>query len=53
MRRVQIRMSARQVAKNVSDTGGIITTLVPLLARALPTIISGVATGLLSGGVQW
>ena len=49
---VQIRMSARQVAKNVSYTGGFITTLVPLLARALPTIMSGLATGLLSGGVH-
>ena len=58
-RRVQIRMSDRQVAKNVSYTGGFITTLVPLLARALPldarvlpTIMSGLATGLLSGGVH-
>ena len=42
----QIRMSARQVAKNVSYTGVFITTLVPLLARALPTIMSGLATGL-------
>ena len=58
-RRVQIRMSARQVAKNVSYAAGFITTLVPLLARALPlaarslpTIMSGLATGLLSGGVH-
>ena len=58
-RRAQIRMSARQVAKNVSYTGGFFATLAPLLARAiplaarvLPTILSGLATGLLSGGVH-
>ena len=56
-RRVQIRISARQVAKNVSYTGGFFAALAPLIARALPlaarvlpTIMSGLATGLLSGG---
>ena len=51
-RRVQIRMSARQVAKNVSYTGGFFVALVPLAARVPPTITSGLATGLLSGGVH-
>ena len=51
-KRVQIRMSARQVAKNVSYTGGFIATLVSFLARALPTIMSGLATGLLFAGVH-
>ena len=58
-RRAQIRMSARQVAKNVSYTGGFFAALAPLLARAiplaarvLPTIMSGLATGLLSGSVH-
>ena len=48
-RRVQIRMSARQVAKNVSYTLGFFAALAPLLSRAmplaarvLPTIMSGV-----------
>ena len=57
-RRVQVRMSARQVAKNVSNTGGFLGMLVslaaraiPLAARLLPTIMSGLATGLLSGGI--
>ena len=58
-RRVQIRLSARQVAKNVSYTGGFLTALeslaaraIPLAARVLPTILSGLATGLLSGGIN-
>ena len=57
--RVQICMSARQVAKNVSYTGGFLTPLAPLIARALPiaacvlpTIMSGLATGLLSGSIH-
>ena len=58
-RRAQIRISARQVAKNVSYTGGFFAVLAPLLARSmplaarvLPTIMSGLATGLLSGGAH-
>ena len=54
-RRVQIRMSARQVAKNVSYTGGFIMSLaraLPFVPRALPTILSGLATGLPSGGIN-
>ena len=54
-RRVQIRLSARQVAKNASYTGGFIMSLVrdlPFVARALPAILSGLTTGLLSGGIN-
>ena len=58
-RRVQIRMSARQVENNVIYTGGFFAALAPLIARALPpaarvllTIMSGLATGLFSGGVH-
>ena len=47
-RRAQIRLSARQVAKNVSYAGGFIGMLaslaaraIPLAARVLPTILSG------------
>ena len=53
-RRVQIRLSARQVTKNVSYTGGFIMSLaraLPFVARALPTVLSGLVTGLLSGGI--
>ena len=58
-KRIQIRLSAEQVARNVSYTGGFIGKLasiaaraIPLVARALPTILSGLTTGLLSGGIN-
>ena len=58
-RRAQIRLSARQVAKNVSYTGGFLGMLAslatrakPLAAGVLPTILSGLTTGLLSGGIN-
>ena len=58
-RRVQIRLSARQVAKNVSYTGGSLGVLaslaaraIPLAVRVLPTILSGFTTGLFSGGID-
>ena len=51
-RRAQIRMSARQVTKNVSYTGGFLGMLASLPARALPTILTGLKTGLLSGGIN-
>ena len=53
-RHVQICLSARQVAKNISYTGGFIMSLAYALlfvACALPTILSGL-TGLLSGGIN-
>ena len=54
-RRVQTRLSARQVAKNVSYTGGFIMSLaraLPFVARGLPTILPGLTTDLLSGGIN-
>ena len=58
-KRIQIRLSAKQVVRNVSYTGGFIGMLaslaardIPLVARALPTILSGLTTGLLSGGIN-
>ena len=53
------RMSARQVAKNVSYIGCFLGMLIsfaacaiPLAARALPTILPGLITGLLFGGIN-
>ena len=50
-RRAQIRMSARQMAKNVNHTGGFLGMLasfaalaIPLAARALPAILSRFTT---------
>ena len=58
-KRIQIRLSAKQVARNVSYTGGFIgmlassaTRAIPLVARALHAILSGLTTGLLSGGIN-
>ena len=58
-KRIQLRLSAKQVSRNVSYTGGFISMLaslaaraIPLVARALPTILSGLTTGLLSGGIN-
>ena len=39
------------MVKNISYTGGFFAALAPLIARALP-LMSGLATGLLSGGVH-
>ena len=51
-------MSAKQVVKNVSYTGfflGMLASLgaraIQLAVRSLPTILSGLTTGLLSGGI--
>jgi len=44
-----IRMSQRQVQKNVSHSGGILGFLASLASRALPALAKGVATGLISG----
>ena len=58
-KRIQIRLNAKQVARNVSYTGGFIGMLaslvaraIPLVTRALPTILSGITAGLFSGGIN-
>ena len=58
-RHAQICLSATQVAKNVSYTGGFLGMLASLAARAIPlaacvppTILSGLRTGLLSGVIN-
>ena len=58
-KRAHLRLSAKQVARNASYTGGFLGMLaslapraIPLVARALPTIMTGLTTGLLSGGIS-
>ena len=58
-RRAQIRMSARQMAKNVSYTEVFLGMLASLVARAIPlaacalsTILSRLTTSLHSGGIN-
>ena len=58
-RRAQLHTSAGQAVKNVSYTGGFLRVLASLAARAipladhaLPTILTELTTGLLSGGIK-
>ena len=45
-----IHLSKKQVIANVEYKGGFLSTLLGLAARALPTILGGLTTGLISGG---
>ena len=47
-----IRMSERQVKKNVKFEGGFLNILMNLAKKALPVLLSGVLTGALSGAVE-
>ena len=55
-KRMHLRLTAKQGARNASYTGGFLASiaarLLPLIARALPTIMTGLTTGLLSGGIS-
>ena len=44
-----IRMSKRQVKKNVKFEGGFLSTLLNLATKALPVLLTGAASGLLGG----
>ena len=47
-----IRMSKRQLRANTSFEGGFLSMLAGLAARILPTLLTGVASGLVSGAVE-
>ena len=47
-----VRMSRRQVRANVKVEGGFLSMLLRLASKALPTLLGGLATGLLSAGVE-
>jgi len=49
---LKIKLSRKQVQANAKHEGGFLGTLISLAARALPTILGGLATGLISGGVE-
>lgn len=51
-RKVSIRLSKRQVAANVQHEGGFLAMLGGLAAKALPTLLKGLAGGLVSGAVK-
>ena len=47
-----IRMSRKQVKKNVKFEGGFLSMLINLATKALPVLLGGLATGVLSGAVE-
>ena len=49
---VTIRFSKRQVMANVHHQGGFLGMLAGLAAKALPSLLGGLATGLVSGAVK-
>ena len=51
-RKVTIRLSKRQVLANASHQGGFLAMLGGLAAKALPTLLKGLAGGLVSGVVK-
>ena len=49
---LRINLSRKQVRANVKHEGGFLGTLIGLATKASPTILGGLATGLISGGVE-
>ena len=47
-----VRMSRKQVKSNVKFEGGFLSMLMKLATKALPVLLGGVATGVLSGAVE-
>ena len=50
--KMSIRFSKKQVKANLSHQGAFLGMLAGLAAKALPTLLTGVTTGLLSGAVE-
>ena len=49
---ITIKLSKKQVEANVEHKGGFIATLLGLASKVLPTLLGGLATGLISGGIE-
>ena len=49
---ITIKLSKKQVEANVEHKGGFIGTLLGLASKVLPTLLGGLATGLISGGIE-
>ena len=47
-----VRLSRKQVQVNLKHEGGFLGMLAALAARVLPTLLGGLATGLISGAVE-
>ena len=50
--KVSIHLSKKQVKAIIAYKGGFLAALASLAARALPTILGGLTTGLLSDGIE-
>ena len=49
---VTLKLSTKQIEANLKHDGGFLSLLAGLAARALPTLLGGLATGLISGGIE-
>ena len=49
---MSIHLSKRQVQANVKHRGGFLSMLAGLAAKALPPLLKGLASGLVSGAVK-
>ena len=49
---VVIKLSRKQIKANAEHRGGFIGTLLGLASKVLPTLLGGLATGLISGGIE-
>ena len=49
---VSIKFSVKQIEANLKHEGGFLSMLAGLAARVLPTLLGGLATGLISGGIE-
>lgn len=47
-----LRLSRKQVRENVKAEGGFLSMLMKLATKALPTLLGGLATGVISSGVE-
>ena len=50
--KLSIHLSTKQVKANVQHSGGFLGMLAGLAAKALPVLLGGLTTGLISGGIE-
>ena len=50
--KLMIHLSKKQVKANVQHSGGFLGMLAGLAAKALPVLLGGLTTGLISGGIE-
>ena len=49
---ITIKLSKKQVKANAEHRGGFLGALLGVASKVLPTILGGLATGLISGGIE-